>query len=488
MKRWLKALGTTALLLSLATAAAAQGEQHGAEVSKVVRLNRAPVNKEVLKVKLPRPQVSKLPNGLTVIVLERHKLPTINFALWIKTGSLADPAHLPGLASFTASMLREGTSTRSSEQLATLTDNVGGTVNATANFGSNLTELSASGLVDNMDTLLDVMSDEALHPTFPSSELDKFRQRQLANLQFERSNPSFLGNEKLHQLVYQNFPAAVVAPTTESVQKATSADLKKFHDDFYLPNNAILGVVGDTTPAQVMPLIEKYFGGWASHAVQEPPLAALPLPAPSEITLIDRPGSVQTNILAGDYAVRRNDPDYIPLYVMNRILGGGPSARLFIDLREEKGYTYGAYSFFTSNIFPGLWTARTEVRNAVTDGSMAALIAEFKKIRDEKVPEPELDEARRAIVAGFALSLESPGTLLNAWMTVNYYKLPVDYWDNYTIQISKVTQDQVQAMARRFVDLDHMQYVCVGDGKQVKDVLKKYGQLQVFDTNGKAEN
>jgi zinc protease len=488
MKRWLRALGMTALLLSLAATAAAQNEQHGAEVSKVVRLNRAPVNKQVLKVKLPRPQVTKLPNGLTVIVLERHKLPTINFALWIKTGALADPGSLPGLASFTASMLREGTETRSSAQLATAVDNVGGSVSANADFGSNLTEISASGLVDNMDTLLDVMSDETLRPTFPNSELDKFRQRQLANLQFERSNPSFLGNEKLHQLVYQNFPAAVVAPTAESVQKVTSADLKKFHDEYFLPNNAILGVVGDTTPAQVMPMIQKYFGSWASHPVHEPPLAALPLPAPSKITLIDRPGSVQTNILAGDYAVRRDDPDYIPLFVMNRILGGGPSARLFIDLREEKGYTYGAYSNFNANIFPGLWSARTEVRNAVTDGSMQALIAEFKKIREEKVPVPELDEAKRAIVAGFALSLESPETLLGAWMNVNYYKLPEDYWDNYTIQISKVTQDQVQSMARRFVDLDHIQYVCVGDGKQIKDVLKKYGQVQVFDTNGKAEN
>ena len=194
---------------------------------------------------------------------------------------------------------------------------------------------------------------------------------------------------------------------------------------------------------------------------------------------------MQTNILAGDFAVRRADPDYIPLTVMNRVLGGGPSARLFLNLREKHGYTYGAYSSFSSDIYPGVWWASTEVRNAVTDESLHELMEEFKRIRTEPVPESELDEARRSLVASFALSLERPATLLGFWMTVNYYRLPEDYWDRYPEEVAKVSPAVVRQAAKKYVDLDHLQFVCVGAGKQIKDILKKYGPLELYDADGK---
>jgi predicted Zn-dependent peptidase len=214
-------------------------------------------------------------------------------------------------------------------------------------------------------------------------------------------------------------------------------------------------------------------------------LGPLPSPAPSKIYLVNRPDSVQTNIVAGDYAVRRADPEYIPLQVANQVLGGGPQARLFLNLRENKGYTYGAYSSISAGIYPGPWAAQTEVRTNVTDGSMHELLAEFQRLRDEKVPDAELDDARRSIVAGFALELESPLTLINDWLTVNYYDLPQDYWDRYPEQITAVRADAVQAAARKYLERDHVQIVCVGDGKQIKDVLKKYGPVEVYDTDGK---
>jgi len=265
----------------------------------------------------------------------------------------------------------------------------------------------------------------------------------------------------------------------------TPEKLKEFHDQYYAPNNAILGVAGDVQYDQILSLIEKSFGGWQNRATNAPSLGELPPPAPIGIALVDRPGSVQTNILAGDYALRRADPDYIPLTVMNRIVGGGPSARLFLNLRENKGYTYGAYSSFTAETFPGVWSANTEVRNAVTDGSMHELMYEFKRIRSEKVPAPELDEARHSLIARFALSLEQPAALLNSWMTVNYYGLPDDYWDRYPEEVAKVTPEVVQQAAMKYLDLDHIQFVCVGDGKQIKDVLKKYGPVEVYNTDGK---
>lgn len=473
-------------LLCLGTMAGAQEEgSKSVSVNAVQRMNRAPVNKQVLEVKLPRPTEFHLPNGLTVLVLERHELPTVDFALWIKSGALQDPKDLPGLAKFTADMLREGTTHRNSAQIASETDAMGATVTATAQFGSSHSQVAASGLVENTGKLLDLVSDLVENPTFPQDELAKYKTRQLADLEQERSDPDFLSMERFHQVLYRDFPAAVIAPTPASVKGATSEELKQFHDRYYVPNNAILGVAGDVQAKQVMALIEKYFGPWKKQAVSEAKLPALPAPEPAKVYLVDRPGSVQTNIVAGDFALRRNDPDFIPLRVMNRILGEGPTGRLFLNLREEKGYTYGAYSYYTADTYPGAFVAETQVRNAVTDGSMHELLGELKRIREQAVPENDLEDARHAIVASFALSLEKPATLLNYWMTSKYYGLPEDYWDRYPAEVAKVTPQVVQRVAHKYVDLDHLQVVCVGDGKQIKDVLSKYGTVEVYDTNGK---
>lgn len=476
------------ILLATSLMASAEGqpqEQHGTSVSKVARLNRAPVSKEILKVRLPRPVVTKLPNGLALLVLEQHKLPTVNFMLWIKTGSLADPKDLPGLAKFTADMLHEGTAQRTSAQLASEVDALGATLEASANFGSNLSTVAASGLAPDADRILDLMRDVVLNPAFPQDELDKYKKRQLAELERERSQPFFLSREKFRQVLYRDFPASVSSATTDSVNRVTQEQLKAFHHRYYAPSNAILGVTGDVKTDEITELIKTRFGDWNDHAVDAPKLGELAPPAPMKIYLVDRPGSVQTNVIAGDYGARRTDPDYVPLVVMNRVLGGGPQARLFLNLREEKGYTYGAYSRIGDDIYRDAWSANTEVRTTVTDGSMHELMYEFNRIRDQKVPDSELDEARHSIVANFALSLEQPQQLLLYSMLVQYYGLPQDYWDRYPVEVAQVGPDAVQQAARKYVDVNRLQIVCVGDAKQIKDALKKYGAVEVYNTDGK---
>ncbi len=472
--------------LALGSLAIAQQNDKSVSTKAVQRLNRAPVNKEVLQVKLPRPVEKKLSNGLTVLVIPRHKLPTIDMEMWVKAGSLYDPKDLPGLAKFTADMLKEGTAKRSSAQFAAEADELGANITAAAEFGYPTTSIRASGMVDNADRVFDLVSDMVQNPAFSSEELDKYKARELPELEQQRSRPDFLGKEKLHQVLYGSFPAAVVSATPESVKKVAPDDLKKFHGEYYAPNNAVLAIVGDLDPDQAFALVNKYFGSWKSHGVTETKLDDLPAAGAGKIWLVDRPGSVQTNILVGEYALRRSDPDFIPLRVLNRLFGEGPAARLFLDLREEKGYTYGAYSNFSAYNYPGVFEATTEVRNAVTEPSLRDLLAQFTRIRDEKVPEAELDEARRAIVARFALSLENPGTLLNSWLTVNYYHLPVTYWDDYPAQIAKVTPDDIQRVARKYLGKDHLQIVCVGDASQIGTVLGKYGTVEVFDADGKA--
>lgn len=475
-----------ALSISGSGARAQEGNK-STDVSKIVRLNRAPVNKDVLRVQLPRPTVVNLPNGMTLILLEDHKLPTVSFTMWIRPGQLADPDDLPGLASFTAGMLRQGTERRSSVQIATEVDSLGATLGATSAFNSGYTSVNASGLTPDAEHILDLLSDIVLHPTFPETELAQFKQREQSALQQRLSNPSFLASRALRKALFVEPPLSVTSPTTESIGKITAADLKKFHDQHFTPGNTIFGATGDFKTDDMRALIEKYFGAWqgaAEPTVSLPEKATTPA---SKVILVDRPASVQTYIMAGTRTVKRTDPDYYALYVMNETLGGGPQSRLFLDLREDHSYTYGAYSATSTNIYPGDWRGYAAVRTPVTDGSMTQFVYEYKRIASELVPAAELDDVHRSIISGFALSLEQPSTVLDSWMLVQYYGLSQDYWDKYPDRISAIDSAQVLAAAKKYVDIAHMQWVAVGDRKQIEPVLKKYGPVTVVDADGNPE-
>jgi zinc protease len=483
----LAALAALAGLL-LPSAALAQGQDKSAPLSQVQRLNRAPVNKEALRVQLPRPLVVKLKNGLTIVLEEDHKLPTVAFTMWIRPGQLADPSDLPGLASFTAGMLREGTEKRSSEQIASEVDSLGASLEASSRFGVSYTSVNASGLITDTAKILDLLSDVVLHPSFPASELAKYKQTEGASLEQRLANPAFLAQQGFRRVIYGDTPMALASATKESIEKISVEDLKRFHEKHYVPGNTILGVTGDFTASAMRATIEKYLGGWTGAAEAPEKFAAAVAPQATKITLVDRPASVQTYIIVGDRAIRRTDPEYYQLTVMNQVLGGGPQARLFLDLREEHSLTYGSYSRFNAEIYPGDWAASAPVRSAVTGDAFDRFLYEFKKINDEPVPQSEMDDAHRAIVANFALSLEQPSQILNDWLTVQYYALPVDYWDKYPDHIGAIDAAAAQASAKKFVDLDHLQWICVGDRKEIESVLKKYGAVSVVDVTGKAEN
>jgi predicted Zn-dependent peptidase len=215
------------------------------------------------------------------------------------------------------------------------------------------------------------------------------------------------------------------------------------------------------------------------------------LPTPTKpasgrrIFLVDRPGAVQADVELGNIAINRTDSDYVPMVVMDRIVGGGASARLFLNLREIHGYTYGAYSGFIARRYAGPWLAQGNMRTDATGGAMTEFLNEINRIRDKAVPESELEENKRSIVAGFALSLERPDQLLDYAITIKVYGLPADYWDTYPAKIMAVTAEQVQRVARKYIVPDDLQIVAVGDAVKLKPVLDKYGQVQVFDAAGK---
>lgn len=447
---------------------------------------KAPVNKTILKVKLPRAEEASLPNGLRVVLLRSEKVPTFNMQMVVLSGGLSDKPDYRGLSSFTAALLREGTEKRSSKEIAEQIDSLGASLAANSGLSSQTSVVTAAGLVENLDQTLELFADVIRNPAFPEAEVDKYKTRTLAQLQFQRSSPQFLAREQFSRAIYgAGHPASLIAPPADSIKKLTSKDLSEFHSIYYRPNNAILAIVGDVTMKDIMPRLEKSFGDWKKADVPVASIPATPAQSASRILLIDRPGSVQTVLQLGTLGIERTSPDYFAVLMADRVLGGGPSGRLFLNLREDKGYTYGAYSGFSGSKFRGTWVSSSEVRTDVTEGAMKEFMYELNRLRDDKVPVEELEDAKRAIVGSFALSLEQPQTLLQNIITQKLYNLPADYWDTYPQKVAAVTVDDVQRAARKYIDLDHLQVVAVGDASKAREILSKYGKVEVYDADGK---
>ena len=474
-------LALIALSASVGFAQAQQGQTTKGAVIK----GKAPVNKNILKVKLPKAEEATLPNGLRVVLLRNDKVPTFSMQMVVLSGGLADKAEYHGLASFTAALLREGTAKHSSKDIAEQVDALGATLFANSGLSSLTSTVTISGLVENLDQTLAIFADVVRNPSFPQTEVDKYKARTLAQLQFQRSSAQFLAQEQFNKAIYGNHPASLVAPPAESVKKLTSKDLTDFHSTYYRPNNAILTVVGDVTMKEIMPKLEKAFGDWQKGDI--PTVAIPPAPAQSaaRIFLIDRPGSVQTVLTLGTLGIERTSPDYFAVLLADKVLGGGPSGRLFLNLREDKGYTYGAYSGFSGSKYRGTWTSSSEVRTDVTDGAMTEFKNELDRLRTQPVPAEELENAKRSIVGSFALSLEQPQALLQNIVTQMLYNLPADYWDTYPQKVAAITAEDVQRVAQKYIDMDRLQVVAVGDAAKTKDVLTKYGKVEVYDADGR---
>jgi zinc protease len=488
MKSLMSAVAAAAMLAAPATGWS-QGDaaqDKSIPTSKVERLNRAPVSKETLQVKLPRPVEAALSNGINVMILEDHRFPLVTVQFDINgAGPLYEPANQPGLAGATARMLEEGTKTRTSKQIAEQIDSLGASLSASAGFGSGSATLFASGLSDTFEQWIALAMDVLLHPSFPTDELDQYKARAKPALMQQRSQPNFLANQTLSRALYGEYPAAVVSATPESVDSLTSAMLADWHEKRYAPQNTILAISGDVHAATLIPKLREWLAAWqrSKASVIFPP--GPPPAAKGKVFLVDRPGSVQTTLLMGNLAIERSDPDYPALVVLNEVLGAGSASRLFLNLREEKGYTYGVYSNLIARKYAGPWTAGGDLRTEVTDGAMKEFLRELNRIRDEKVPEDELEAARHSVVARFALSLESPQQLIGYAITRKTYNFPADYWDKYPAQIAAIKPEDVERVAKKYINPVTMQVVAVGDAGKIKAILEKYGPVEMVDASGK---
>jgi zinc protease len=432
---------------------------------------------------LPVPEETALANGLRVIFLENPRLPLVTYRLAFRTGDAHDPPGLPGLTDVLTGMLNEGTTTRTSRQIADASARIGATLGAGAS--SDHTTVAATALAQFGYEILELMADIVLRPSFPADELELTKQNALQNLIAQRGQPSFLANEQLARVIYGEHPYSVVSATPESINAISQAELVEFHRRRFVPNNAVLVVGGDFRREAMLARLEELFGAWQPG---EP--AASNFPAPPARTgrtlyLVDRPGSAQSNIVIANLAITRTDPDYFPVLVMHTVLGANASSRIFMNLREDKGYTYGAYTSLDARRTSGSFRATAEVRTPVTGESLKEFFYELERIREEVVTEKELQDAKSYLTGIFPIRLETLDGLIDQLIQIRMYELPADYLQTYRERINAVTREEVQRVARQFVTPDRAAIVIVGDADALTDDLKDYAdEIEIYDSTG----
>ena len=475
----------SAILLLTATPVAAQDTPRAQQPTdfKGVELKKlAPVSNDILRVKFRRPAESRLSNGMELMLLEEHRSPTVQVEIAVPASSLNDPAGVP-ISAATTSLMRLGTKTRDSRTIAESLAGLGASINF--NVGDRYAYARFSTLTENLDQVLGLLSDMLFNPTFPQDELDKWKNQQLSQLQQIRAQPEFLATERFAQAMYPDDRRSFVAPTVQGVNSITRDAIVEYYNKAYRPTGGRITVLGDVSAREIAPKLEKLLSGWQGTG-STPPVLALPGATKGRrIILVHRPNSVQTALYIGNHAIDRLSPDYIAVQVLNRVLGGGPSSRLFRNIREDKGYTYGISSGFSATRYMNHFASQTSVRTEVTADALREVLNEFTDIRTRVVPAEELENAKRALVASFALSTENPGTAMSLATQVKEYGFPADYWDTYPEKIAAVTAADVQRVAQKYIPVDDIVIVAVGDATKIKQALSTFGTIEEWDAEGK---
>ena len=433
---------------------------------------------------IPTPYETSLPNGLQLVVVEDKRLPLVSYRLAFRTGDAHDPSGLPGLTEMLTGMLTEGTESRTSRQIAEEIARIGATL--TAGASADYTTVAASALAMYGDQILELMADVVLRPSFPEDELELSKQNTMEGLKQQRAQPSFLASEMVSRVLFGEHPYSVISPTAESIEELTREKLVQFHRRAFVPNNAVLLIVGDVERAEVIERVTALFGAWAAG---EPPASDFPAPPARHersIYLVDRPGSAQSNIVIANLGLTRTNPDYFPLLLMHTVLGANASSRLFMNLREEKGYTYGAYSSLDARRTAGSLRASAEVRTPVTGASLKEFFYELERVREERVSEKEIRDAKAYLTGVFPIRLETQEGLIDQLVQIKMYGLPPDYLEHYRERVNAVTAEEIQRVANLYVTPERAAVIIVCDAAAVMEQIEPYAQaIELYDTGGK---
>jgi predicted Zn-dependent peptidase len=424
-------------------------------------------------------QVRTLGNGLRVVVIQDDRSPTITLRLQIKAGSTKDGGS--GLSGFTARLLNRGTKKLDAGAFAEAIDSIGASLEGGAS--SDAMSVSTSGLTKFTDRLLELFADALVEPVFPADELAKEQRRALSGIAAGKKQPGTLASNLMGKVIFGDHPYGAFA-TEDSVKAITRDAIVDFHGTWVVPNNASLVIVGDVQPDAIVAKVEKAFAGWKKKDFpmikQSGPPASL---SGVTVHLVDRPESVQSNIVVCHTAPGRNFPDLPELNVVTSTLGGGFSGRLFQNLREKHGYTYGSSCAFNYFQHGGYFQATAEARNEVTVPAIKEILNEMGRIRTEAVPADELELQRQYNVGNYLLSLESAGRVAARVQDIELYGLPADFYKKYATRMSAVTPESAQKLAQKYISTENVAIVVVGKAEAIKADLEKIGKVVSYDAD-----
>jgi zinc protease len=415
---------------------------------------------------------------LTVLVNERTGMPIVSANLVVKTGSEANPIDKPGLASFTAAMLDEGTATRSALAIADEVAQLGASLSSGSS--PDASQVSGTSLRRTFPDLLTIMADVVRRPTFPADEIDRQRASRLASLLQQRENPSSVANTTMFAALYgPSHPFGFPELGTEASNKAmTGDDMKRFWTTNFVPNNAALIVSGQMKVDELKPLVERAFGEWA-RGTAAPPFQGQPGTTSARLVIVDKGAAPQTQLRVASIGLPRGTPDYEPAIVMNEALGGLFSSRINLNLREQHGYTYGASSQFVFRRSPGPFLVSTGVRTDVTGPAVSEIFKEVRRMRDSDLSPEELVLAKDSLIRSLPAQFETSSRVTSSTSNIFIFDLGLDYYAKLPDRLAAVTVETVRAVAQKYVVPENLIVVAVGDQEKVRGELQKLGLGQV---------
>lgn len=428
---------------------------------------------------LPVPQIEKktLANGLEVWVVPRDGVPRVDAVLAVRGAGLAsDPAAMPGFANMLASLLSEGTQKHDSRAIAETAQGLGGSVGARA--ASDGITVFGNALASRGGEMLALLGEIARQPTFPENEVRLAQANALQSLKAAEAQPGFKAERALSAAIYGDHPYARTQPTEAAIAAVTPQALREAHARRFRPDHALLVITGRMAAAEAFRAAEAAFGDWRNTGTATPDVPPAPAATAPKFVLVERPGSVQSAIRLGRPAIPATHPDYVPAQFAGVVLGGGFSSRLMQNLREEKGYTYGARGGLSALREGGRVSASADVRNEVTGAALEEFRAEFARLGSEPVPAQELEETKRYVAGGYLLTNQLQAavasTLASNWLV----GLPAEFLGQYVPKVRAVDAAQVQAMGRRYYGPKDQSIVVVGDSAAVAGQLAPYGTFE----------
>ncbi|MGE0814844.1 MAG: M16 family metallopeptidase [Vicinamibacterales bacterium] len=420
-------------------------------------------------VKFPPYEIRTLANGLQVVLVSQDEQPIVSARMLIRAGAAQDPKGKEGLAMLAAALLDQGTAARSAAQIAEEIDFMGGILGTGA--GSDLTNVYTVSMKDGLGQALDLMADVVLHPAFADSEIERQRSQAMSSLAVAADDPDTVASQVIERLVFGFHPYGMPSGgTAESLAALTRADFVAFHKTWFLPNNALIAIVGDVTPDEGFRQVERVFGAWAKGTV--PAIAPVEPPPPvKRLIVIDKPGAVQTEIRAGHVLFARKHPDHLVMDQVVKILGGEGGNRLQQVLRSQKALTYGASADLDAYKQTGAVIAETDTRTEATVEAVRTVVDEFYRLQRERVYEGELRGAQDFLAGSFPLSIEEPDAIASRVLNQLFYELPLDDLPAYPERVRSVTVDDVQRVAKAWLKPSQLSVVLVGDADRfIKDL------------------